>query len=163
MASQLMEPIPAEHVLFTPVDATMLFLRLLLQSAMVFLGKPVDVDSTQRIFVLAPLDPLQEAAETAGVHVMQLMEDASVLVVDLSIAVTRSHAPVPVPLPHTVVHHLNDVEGGDSDAVDDRFLRFFTKFSPKRQANRRFSVPSAQWGGRAKDLGYKGRVVVSDN
>jgi hypothetical protein len=79
MASQLMEPIPAEHVLFTPVDATMLFLRLLLQSAMVFLGKPVDVDSTQRIFVLAPLDPLQEAAETAGVHVMQLMEDASVV------------------------------------------------------------------------------------
>jgi hypothetical protein len=102
-------------------------------------------------------------------------------VVDLGIAVTRSHAPVPVPPPHTPVHHLNDVEGGGSDAVDDRLLRFFTKFSPKRQAcvdsgafalvvsllfrsgNRRFSVPSAQWGGRAKDLGYKGRVVVSDN
>jgi hypothetical protein len=107
--------------------------------------------------------------------------DHTWLVVDLGIGVTRSHAPVPVPPPHTPVHHLNDVEGGNSDAVNDRLLRLFTKFSPKRQTcvdsgaftlvvnhlfrsgNRRFSVPSAQWGGRAKDLGYKGRVVVSDD
>jgi molecular chaperone DnaK (HSP70) len=62
----------------TPAEVTTLFLRSLLQSAEAFLGKDVDgaVIAVPGWFSPGQLDALHEAAESAGIRVLQLLEDA---------------------------------------------------------------------------------------
>ena len=150
------EPIPAERIL-TPADVTTIFLRSLLQSAEAFLGKPVDgaVLSVPGWFAPVQLDALQEAASAAGIHVLQLLEDAGAaalcaaahasttttdvgpdrtqLVVDLGASsLSLSLLSVRQGLFHHLTppaHHLEDVGG---EAIDDRLLKFFAKDFTKK-------------------------------
>jgi len=161
VATPRSEPIPAERVL-TPADATTLFLRSLLQSAEAFLGKNIDgaVLTAPGWFAPAQLDALHDAAEAAGIRVLQLLEDAGAaalcaaasasattttaqsvealgpdrtqLVVDLG---ASSLALSLLAVRQGLFHHLappahHPDVGGD--AIDDRLLKFFAKdFSKK--------------------------------
>ncbi|KAF8264054.1 Hsp70 protein-domain-containing protein [Lactarius quietus] len=150
------EPIPAERVL-TPADVTTLFLRSLLQSAEDFLGKRVDgaVLTAPDWFAPEQIDALHEAAEAAGIRVLQLLEDAGAaafcaasgngavettsaspdrtqLVVDLG---ASSLALSVLAVRQGLFHHLtpstyHDDLGGD--AIDDRLLKFFAKDFTKK-------------------------------
>ncbi|KAI0292226.1 Hsp70 protein-domain-containing protein [Multifurca ochricompacta] len=157
VATPRSEPIPAERVL-TPADVTTLFLRSLLQSAEAFLGKKVDgaVLTVPGWFVPAQLDALQEAAEAAGIRVLQLLEDPGAaafcaasntanvtgnsaigpdrtqLVVDLG---ASSLALSLLAVRQGLFHHLTPPShhtelGGDT--IDDRLLKFFAKDFTKK-------------------------------
>ena len=155
VATPRSEPIPAERVL-TPADVTTLFLRSLLQSAEDFLGKKVDgaVLTAPNWFAPEQLDALQEAAEAAGIRVLQLLEDAGAaaffaatsasngatetrpdrtqLVVDLG---ASSLALSLLAVRQGLFHHLTPSSyhadlGGD--AIDDRLLKFFAKDFTKK-------------------------------
>jgi heat shock protein 1/8 len=132
----------------TPADVTTLFLRSLLQSAEDFLGKRVDgaVLTAPGWFAPEQLDALQEAAEAAGIRVLQLLEDAGAaafcaatettdrtqLVVDLG---ASSLALSLLSVRQGLFHHLtpptyhSDLGG---DAIDDRLLKFFAKDFTKK-------------------------------
>ncbi|KAI9450059.1 Hsp70 protein-domain-containing protein [Lactarius psammicola] len=159
VATPRSEPIPAERVL-TPADVTTLFLRSLLQSAEDFLGKKVDgaVLTAPGWFAPEQHDALQEAAEAAGIRVLQLLEDAGAaafcaaanasdgsletttgaspdrtqLVVDLG---ASSLALSLLAVRQGLFHHLTpptyhaDLGG---DAIDDRLLKFFAKDFTKK-------------------------------
>jgi molecular chaperone DnaK (HSP70) len=161
VATPRSEPIPAERVL-TPADATTLFLRSLLQSAEAFLGKNVDgaVITAPGWFEHAQLDALHEAAEAAGIRVLQLLEDAGAAALcaaaNESVAVTTQTESSPVGPDRTqlvvdlgtsslslsllavrqgLFHHLTPPAyhpdiGGD--AIDDRLLKFFAKDFTKK-------------------------------
>ncbi len=136
-----------------------LFLRSLLRSAADFLGKKVDgaVLTAPGWFAPEQLDALQEAAENAGIRVLQLLEDAGAaafcaaanasngasstngaspdrtqLVVDLG---TSSLALSLLAVRQGLFHHLApqayhaDLGG---DAIDDRLLKFFAKDFTKK-------------------------------
>ena len=164
------EPIPAERVL-TPADVTTLFLRSLLQSAEAFLGKPVDgaVLTVPGWFAPVQLDALQEAASSAGIRVLQLLEDAGAaalcahtnasttttgssdvgpdrtqLVVDLGASsLSLSLLSVRQGLFHHLTppaHHLGDVGG---DAIDIRLLKFFAKDFTKKTSEPLKIAPAA--------------------
>ena len=161
VATPRSEPIPAERVL-TPADATTLFLRSLLQSAEAFLGRNVDgaVITAPGWFEDAQLDALHEAAEAAGIRVLQLLENAGAavlcaaanvsettmtqteassmgpdrtqLVVDLG---TSSLSLSLLAVRQGLFHHLTPPAyhpdiGGD--AIDDRLLKFFAKDFTKK-------------------------------
>ena len=159
VATPRSEPIPAERVL-TPADATTLFLRSLLQSAEAFLGKNVDgaVITAPGWFEPAQLDALHEAAEAAGIRVLQLLEDAGAAALcaaaNVSEATTQTGSSVGADRMQLVVdlgasslslsllavrqglfHHLAppayhpDIGG---DAIDDRLLKFFAKDFTKK-------------------------------
>ncbi|KAI0249447.1 Hsp70 protein-domain-containing protein [Lactifluus subvellereus] len=153
VATPRSEPIPAERVL-TPADATTLFLRSLLQSAEAFLGKSVDgaVLTAPGWFASAQLGALQEAAEAAGIRVLQILEaagaaalcaaasatqsgvgpDRTQLVVDLG---ASSLALSLLAVRQGLFHHLvppayhADLGG---DAIDERLLKFFAKDFTKK-------------------------------
>jgi heat shock protein 1/8 len=157
VATPRSEPIPAERVL-TPADVTTLFLRSLLQSAEAFLGKSVDgaVITAPGWFAPAQLDALQEAAEAAGIRLLQLVEDAGAaalcsaantsataqsaalgpdrtqLVVDLG---ASSLGLSLLAVRQGLFHHLaspthhSDLGG---DAIDNRLLKFFAKDFTKK-------------------------------
>jgi heat shock 70kDa protein 1/2/6/8 len=159
VATPRSEPIPAERVL-TPADVTTLFLRSLLQSAEDFLGKSVDgaVLTAPGWFTPMQLGALQEAAEAAGIRVLQILEDAGAatlcaatntsasattpqsavgpdrtqLVVDLG---ASSLALSLLAVRQGLFHHLApsahhaDLGG---DAIDDRLLKFFAKDFTKK-------------------------------
>lgn len=157
VATPRSEPIPAERVL-TPADATTLFLRSLLQSAEAFLGKNVDgaVLTAPGWFASTQLDALQEAAEAAGIRVLQLLEDAGAagLCAATSASATTQSATVGPDRTQLVVdlgasslalsllavrqglfHHLAPPAhhpdfGGD--AIDNRLLKFFAKDFTKK-------------------------------
>ena len=155
VATPRSEPIPAERVL-TPADATTLFLRSLLQSAEAFLGKNVDgaVITAPCWFEHAQLDALHEAAEAAGIRVLQLLEDAGAAALCAAANVSESESSVGPDRTQLVVdlgtsslslsllavrqglfHHLTppayhpDIGG---DAIDDRLLKFFAKDFTKK-------------------------------
>ncbi|KAI9452343.1 Hsp70 protein-domain-containing protein [Russula earlei] len=157
VATPRSEPIPAERVL-TPADVTTVFLRSLLQSAEAFLGKDVygAVITTPGWFAPAQLDALHEAAEAAGIRVLQLLEDAGAAAlcaaanasgVEQSAAVGPDRTQLVVDLGASslslsllavrqgLFHHLTpathhpDVGG---DAIDDRLLKFFAKDFTKK-------------------------------
>ncbi|KAG6868835.1 hypothetical protein C0993_009372 [Termitomyces sp. T159_Od127] len=71
------EPIPVERVL-TVSEVTTLFLGSLLKSAEDFLGKKVHdaVITVPTAFSAAQKDALEKAATAAGVHVLQLLDEA---------------------------------------------------------------------------------------
>ena len=157
VATPRSEPIPAERVL-TPADVTTLFLRSLLQSAEAFLGKSVDgaVITAPGWFTPAQLDALQEAAEAAGIRVLQLVEDAgaAALYAAANASATAQSAALGPDRTQLVVdlgasslglsllavrqglfHHLASPAhhpdlGGD--AIDDRLLKFFAKDFTKK-------------------------------
>ena len=158
VATPRSEPIPAERVL-TPADVTTLFLRSLLQSAEAFLGRNVDgaVITAPGWFEDAQLDALHEAAEAAGIRVLQLLENAgaAVLCAAANVSETQTEAPSMGPdrtqlvvdlgtsslslsllsVRQGLFHHLTpptyhpDIGG---DAIDDRLLRFFAKDFTKK-------------------------------
>lgn len=84
------EPIPAERIL-TVSEVTSIFLKSLVQSAEDFLGKKVQgaVIGIPTWFNDAQRAALTEAAENAGIHVLQLLEDAG------AAAVTTTSGPTP--------------------------------------------------------------------
>ena len=159
VATPRSEPIPAERVL-TPADVTTLFLRSLLQSAEAFLGKSVDgaVLTAPGWFAHAQLGALQEAAEAAGIRVLQILEDAgaAALCAAASATMTTTQSTVVGPdrtqlvvdlgasslalsllaVRQGLFHHLAppayhaDELGGD--AIDDRLLKFFAKDFTKK-------------------------------
>jgi heat shock protein 1/8 len=144
----------------TPSDVTTLFLRTLLQSAEDFLGKKVDgaVLTAPGWFAPEQLDALQEAAEAAGIRVLQLLEDSGAaafcaatsasnngaaemtgtrpdrtqLIVDLG---ASSLVLSLLAVRQGLFHHLtppayhSDLGG---DAIDDRLLKFFAKDFTKK-------------------------------
>ncbi|KAI9436860.1 Hsp70 protein-domain-containing protein [Lactarius indigo] len=158
VATPRSEPIPAERVL-TPADVTTLFLRSLLQSAEDFLGKRVDgaVLTAPGWFAPEQLDALQEAAEAAGIRVLQLLEDSGAaafcaaanasdspseatvaspdrtqLVVDLGASsLVLSLLAVRQGLFHHLAPPAYHAELG-GDAIDDRLLKFFAKDFTKK-------------------------------
>jgi heat shock 70kDa protein 1/2/6/8 len=159
VATPRSEPIPAERVL-TPADVTTLFLRSLLQSAEAFLGKRVDgaVLTAPGWFTPTQLSALQEAAEAAGIRVLQVLEDAGAAALcaaaNASATATTPQSAVAPDRTQLVVdlgasslvlsllavrqglfHHLtpsayHDDLGGD--AIDDRLLKFFAKDFTKK-------------------------------
>jgi molecular chaperone DnaK (HSP70) len=144
----------------TPADVTTLFLRSLLQSAEAFLGKSVDgaVLTAPGWFAYAQLGALQEAAEAAGIRVLQILEDAGAAALCAAASVTTTTAQSTVVGPDRtqlvvdlgasslalsllavrqgLFHHLappayhTDDLGGD--AIDDRLLKFFAKDFTKK-------------------------------
>ncbi|KAJ7746885.1 Hsp70 protein-domain-containing protein [Mycena maculata] len=72
------EPTPSTRI-FTPQEATTMFLSSLLQSATDFLGKPIlgAVITVPPFFTQPQKDALKKAAEDSGVRVLQLLDEAS--------------------------------------------------------------------------------------
>jgi heat shock 70kDa protein 1/2/6/8 len=139
---------------------TTLFLRSLLQSAEAFLGKRVDgaVLTAPGWFAPTQLGALQEAAEAAGIRVLQILEDAGAAALcaaaNASATATTPQSTITPDRTQLVVnlgasslvlsllavrqglfHHLvpsayHDDLGGD--AIDDRLLKFFAKGFTKK-------------------------------
>jgi heat shock 70kDa protein 1/2/6/8 len=146
----------------TPADVTTLFLRSLLQSAEAFLGKRVDgaVLTAPGWFTPTQLGALQEAAEAAGIRVLQILEDAGAAALcaaaNASATATTPQSAVDPDRTQLVVdlgasslvlsllavrqglfHHLapssyHDDLGGD--VIDDRLLKFFAKDFTKKMS-----------------------------
>ena len=173
LATPRSEPIPSERIL-TPADVTTLFLRSLLQSAEAFLGKPVDgaVLTVPGWFSPVQADALQEAASTAGIRVLQLLEDAGAaalcavansstattataqssgvgpdrtqLVVDLGASsLSLSLLAVRQGLFHHLTPPAHHLEGVGGDAIDDRLLKFFAKDFTKKTSVQLKVAPAA--------------------
>jgi heat shock 70kDa protein 1/2/6/8 len=169
VATPRSEPIPAERVL-TPADVTTLFLRSLLQSAETFLGKSVDgaVITAPGWFAPTQLDALQQAAEAAGIRVLQILEDAGAatlcaatnatattsqsamsqdrtqLVVDLGASsLALSLLAVRQGLFHYLVPSACHADLG-GDAIDDRLLKFFAKDFTKKTGVSLKVVPASE-------------------
>ncbi|KAF7309622.1 Sorting nexin-41 [Mycena indigotica] len=75
------EPIPSTRFL-TPQEVATIFLSSLLQSATDFLGKPIigAVITSPPSFSQTQKDALKKAAEDAGVHVFQLIDESSAVI-----------------------------------------------------------------------------------
>ncbi|KAH9931327.1 actin-like ATPase domain-containing protein [Fomitopsis serialis] len=146
------EPTPAERIL-TVSEVTSMFLRSLVQSAEDFLGKKVQgaVISIPTWFDDAQRAALTQAAEDAGIHVLQLLEDAGAATVTTTTNLT------PVELDHDRTQlvvdlgtsslelsllsireglafslaTLSDATVGGT-ALDDKLIKFFAKEFTKK-------------------------------
>jgi heat shock protein 1/8 len=98
MPTRPASPIPQEKIL-TAHDVSVLFLKSLLQSAVDFLGRPVDgaVLSVNSSWDDTQKAALKRAAEEAGINVLQLLDEAAAA----ALAYTSA------PLPEDASHALN--------------------------------------------------------
>ncbi|KZT68492.1 actin-like ATPase domain-containing protein [Daedalea quercina L-15889] len=152
VATPRSEPTPAERVLSVS-EVTSIFLRSLVQSAEDFLGKKVQgaVISVPTWFDDAQRAALTQAAEDAGIHVLQLLEDAGAaavttttgltpqelsadrtqLVVDLGASsLELSLLAIREGLAFSLATLSDPTVGGN--AIDDKLIKFFAKEFTKK-------------------------------
>ncbi|KAF9231744.1 Hsp70 protein-domain-containing protein [Melanogaster broomeanus] len=98
VATPRSEPVEVERIL-TVSEVAIIFLASLLQSAEEFLGRKVvgAVISVPSWFDDAQREALSNAAEQAGIHVLQLLDDAGAV----AVCTSESTADVPVPKDRT--------------------------------------------------------------
>ncbi|PCH32980.1 actin-like ATPase domain-containing protein [Wolfiporia cocos MD-104 SS10] len=146
------EPTPAERIL-TVSEVTTIFLKSLVQSAEDFLGKKVQgaVISVPTWFEDAQRAALEQAAEDAGLKVLQLLEEAAAAAVTTTTDATSSGLPADrtqlvVDLGASALElHLLSLREGlafsrgtlsdravGGDAIDDKLIRFFAKEFTKK-------------------------------